>query len=653
MKNNLNKKSSGIIILIALIMAAILLNQAHYLSFYYFGSTGVPTNLPGENGATLLGVSQLSNISIINNQYGHSGPWWIATAVFGSGPDQLNVQSIASPNSSYICSNSCKTKTLGITVLKNIQEYQISSAGQQVSSYQASILTSNKQPGAGAVQLQYQGCTNALPGTMQNLINYSTQLVQFNCIATTSTINEESYQNYINACQGQGGFALIYQYGQISTSRYTNEIQLNLNGLPIQFYTGTTMGCYELEKSPYAYIYSVGQPHGNTTLALSLNGNTITVNNRNNPTNVSNPTMQLQWVGYLQESAAPQQNVSVIQYYNIESGTPAQLVKASAYTLDSEYSSSQAGLLNTKWITFSDFNNSVSQFDNKTKYLFVNSTFGNITYQPGTRVPIELQLNDMQFNYYKPVGQMVIEAQALGLAEIAPSFQIKSFTLQNASGVRSGGQEYAYVEVLNNGTVPGAVNTRLISPSGLIIVGNSQQRIITPNNITTFTFTLTGTGNLYVNYPNQSLMAQVCSTYSSTCENLTRYTSLLAAVNGNSCQGGTFNPSTGQCIGPAPAPLTSTICQQNCKNTTTLIATTTASPNCNQGYTYMNGQQGAGCYPNAQQQIPFEYLIIAIIAIVVIILLFSKTKIRGGGGSINSIMKRPVGRPPKSSYSIG
>lgn len=190
----------------------------------------------------------------------------------------------------------------------------------------------------------------------------------------------------------------------------------------------------------------------------------------------------------------------------------------------------------------------------------------------------------------------------------------------NPFKITFGTQEQLTVTVKNTGTL--ANNYYAIVTCGSIQAGSSTDAVsIQPGSTQTISLTI----NTAALTTNQSIPCTAIA-YSSVNANI------ASAPYSFNEQG------TAVC---APNEYGQIVNGQNCQAYTTYVSTSTIPPT-----------PGGGGNGSSGTQIPLIDIIIVVIIIAVILILASRTKIKGGGGYTPSgDYKRPVGRPPKSSYS--
>lgn len=557
-------------------------------------SGGVQTS----SGVKLLSMSQVSIAYNPTNTSGYSypGSWWLATALVG-GQDNINVNQPASAfnpgNASYVCNETCQNNNLQIATTNNKILYPVSSQGTQVDSYTISFL-GNHNP----VQLSYQTCINGpLFGTsgMPTAMNLSNLYVNFGGCVNTAAENQ-SYVNYYTACKNQGGNSLIYYSGTGSL--------FNWGGTNYFIQLGSTVGCFQLNSNPVAYVYQLSGGQVNQTVSVTLNGQTETVSSSHQINN----TLQNMAIYYLNfqpgslESNLPSSTGAVI--LDIANSTLANKIGVQQNTALLQGQVLQSQISSNLAQTKSDFQKAVT-YSNASYYLnsqtsaefglFVNNNpntqFNGATtvgQQSGvggfTALPTYVEINDPNSMYATAQVQLLIQAKSLGLYLGVAKFNITSSSLPN---FRSGSTGTLTLNIKNTGTATGGYTISVSSGSSAVSISPpSVTGSLNVNQTTSAQFTI---GDNEQNIPSnsnisRSLSATVCNTASSPqCQ-----TANISFGVGNPCQNNEpFNAGNCQTLTTIAPPTTTSIVPPNQQNTVQ-VANQTSSVSSNGNYNSNN-----------------------------------------------------------------
>ncbi len=499
----------------------------------FFGSPELLGVLPflSISGVQVLG---LSNVAILSNYNGLSGPWWIATAVLGGGQQlyvngeaqgpgssriQTSSSTLASVNSSY--NGSSQAQLISITLLKNQLWYPASvSSGAEFYQYQLeaaqnsgvqSTVTFTTCGGSSGTQVSvpsgqeysfYNQCT--LDGIVENPAPYV-----------------DAVNNYAHACASLGSSSQL-DFMVVTSTGVVSGIQ---GGQPTVPYTAE---CDQYTATSKALLYELSSPRYNSTVGINVNGQSVELGSLTNTT-VTTPNLI---ATYITSTAGSQQTpsetqVSVIQYLN---STPSTIVN---YISSSELTGIQTGLYNYirnqqfSNLTLGEAQSEIAQINGEQiglAYQQSNSgQFNGATFSTssinffGINAPYKIDyvvINDPNGVYTRPEIQIAVKASLLGIFLGVGGLKVNNFTVQNFN---SGGQGVADLKVTNNGTVAGGYTAQLINiPSGITISGGEEEQTINPGSSSNFQWTF-GSSLTNTQSEIQNVGYRVCSTYSNQC----------------------------------------------------------------------------------------------------------------------------------------
>jgi len=597
----LNKKTGGGLLGFALIAIAL------------FVLLGGPSAL-GLRSTVGVQIGSLSNAYISGacsgcaiSQSNFTGPYWFAS-LFLSGPFQPFVSSsssIAQQLSNSSVTGGAQTDAISISANNRIIYVANGNAGSTVlNTYQLATYTG---------QFSYTECNSQIP-----IVSGNANTRVGGCVLAP-TADTNAVKSYIAACE-----TAVKSAG----GNDTNGVAIDTSG------TSSSFECYALQRQKYGQVFQLNQGQPDYTIAITLNGRTITLSPSKTQAYLYNQSGKVYFGGYVNPTQAggtffgpptPQSigalfvnssaGVSkLIQYYSLANIQNAQ-VQVNSTVLNITGGSNH--------ISLAQAINQLAIANNKLAQTAFQSPTASTA---GLSVPMKNQsgnsyfviLNDTGYNYIRPYITIVSSAAFMGFSLTAASCSISTSPISFVSG--STGTEA--VTVQNTGSQGTCIVNASSVPQGFRVSGSQTTSILNQGASQTLTFQIFGLAQNSGSTQTSAITFEACNGLNQNCK-----TSTASLTYAPACTGGSVLVN-GNCQPITPInPPTTTIPQGG---TSTVPASVVCNPPAVFNQTLFNEHVSPPCSVPPTPSNLWEYIVAAVVIIVVAgALLGSKRKKRG------------------------
>lgn len=384
-------------------------------------------------------------------------------------------------------------------------------------------------------------------------------------------------------------------------------------GVPVMAGGSSSAQCWQVTRHKWGQVYQLGQPQLNTTVQVTMNGQTFTLSQKNTQYLAKNASGKIAYGGYLLPVQSggtyfgPPQDIGVLYVPN--NASPSVLLQDSALSnLLGAATSQNQSLMNSivgkanVWqcgtvgfltaycpslVYMGPLPYNVGAVNMTTTLLGINNAASSILYiQPKDTVAglsnasirsvtggLVVQLNDPAYQYIRPMVELVSSASFFGFSLAASSFGFTDASPKVA--FISGSTGTLTLHVQNNGQAAAAAIVGVTqAPSSFSISSQQTTQLIQPGQAVPVTFTVNG------RFPNNSTNMTFGMTFT-VCDAATQTHCKSITVLGTyepQCSSGS-QLVNGQCqpIGVITVP-TTTVCSGPSCNVTTTMQPITCQP---------------------------------------------------------------------------